>query len=424
MKIFPKIGVLISIGAMVSLVIAGLLTFNLTQSALKQSLSSNHIEIARQTLNKIDRLMYERYLDIQAIASEQSLEQFLLDKKNIESLGKRISDLTFLTGPWDELTVFDMSKQILISSAVHVDNAISEEERLAFEHAILGKTYYSDNVLNKGRPTILFSTPVRDNKKLSRPIIGVVIGSLSWPVVTEILRGSYVDDQFNLYNKSGSLIATSKDINQDLFLEDISIAPIIKDLLITKQPVLANVLSKNKDFLVFSVLSQGYLSYKGNQWALVISEPASTVLAPATSVARTTTLFLLPVFLLAVFIITLLLKRFIVRPITDLTTVTEEISAGNLDKRVKITSQDEIGTLGNAFNNMAEKLQSLYTGLEQQVKERTVVLEEKTAELEKMNKLMVGRELKMIELKKEIATLKGEPRSTDVEREDFKKRLS
>ncbi len=424
MRIFPKIGVLISIGAMVSLVIAGLLTFNLTQSALKQSISSNHIEIARQTLNKIDRLMYGRYLDIQAIASEQSLEQFLLDQKNIESLGKRISDLTFLTGPWDELTVLDMSKQILISTAAHVDDAISEEERLAFEHAILGKIYYSDNVLNKGRPTVLFSTPVRDNKKLSRPVIGVVIGSLSWPVVTEILRGSYVDDQFNLYNKSGSLIATSKDINQDLFLEDISIAPIIKDLLITKKPVIANVLSKNKDFLVFSVLSQGYLSYKGNQWALVISEPASTVLAPATSVARTTTLFLLPVFLLAVFIITLLLKRFIVRPILDLTTVTEEISAGNLDKRVKITSQDEIGTLGNAFNNMAEKLQSLYTGLEQQVKERTVVLEEKTDELEKMNKLMVGRELKMIELKKEIATLKGEPRSTDVEREDFKKRLS
>jgi hypothetical protein len=53
--------------------------------------------------------------------------------------------------------------------------------------------------------------------------------------------------------------------------------------------------------------------------------------------------------------------------------------------------------------------------LETQVKLRTTELEDKLRELEKMNKLMVGRELKMIEVKEklsraeeEIIRLKGE----------------
>ncbi len=392
MTISSKIGVIISIGAILSLSIASFLIFNLTKSALRQSISNNQVEIARQTLNKIDRLLYGRYLDIQVIASEHSLEQFLLDKKHIESLRERITGLTFLTGPWDELTILDTSKQILLSTNTDVSGAISEEKRLAFGQAILGKAYYSDNVLHKGRPTVLFSAPIRNNKILSRPVIGVVIGSLSWPVVTEIMRSSRTDSQFNLYNKSSSLIATSKDLGQDLFLEDTLVAPIIKDLLIAKHSAITSVWSDDKDsFLVSSVLSQGYLAYKGNQWALIIKTPTSIALASATSVARRTTLFLFPVFLLAVLIILPLLKRYLVRPIVNLTMVTKEISAGNLDKRVEVKSQDEIGTLGNAFNSMAEKLQEFYAGLEQKVKERTVELEAASAQLETiLNNLPVG----------------------------------
>jgi GAF domain-containing protein len=48
------------------------------------------------------------------------------------------------------------------------------------------------------------------------------------------------------------------------------------------------------------------------------------------------------------------------------------------------------------------KLRQLNEELEHRVQERTVELEAKNAELERMNQLFVGRELKMIELKKKI----------------------
>jgi PAS domain S-box-containing protein len=54
---------------------------------------------------------------------------------------------------------------------------------------------------------------------------------------------------------------------------------------------------------------------------------------------------------------------------------------------------------------MQGKLETLNEQLEQRVQERTAELEEKNAELYKMNRLFVGRELKMVELKERIKEL-------------------
>ncbi len=53
------------------------------------------------------------------------------------------------------------------------------------------------------------------------------------------------------------------------------------------------------------------------------------------------------------------------------------------------------------------EFKKLQQTLEKKVKERTRELQERVDELEKFHKLAVGRELKMVELKKEIEKLKG-----------------
>ncbi len=115
---------------------------------------------------------------------------------------------------------------------------------------------------------------------------------------------------------------------------------------------------------------------------------------------------LLIIAVVAMFII----NKTVIKPLTELRQRAEEVSRLDFSTTTTTTTtgkaRDEVGNLARSFQTMVAKLKESYTGLEQKVIERTNVLEVKTTELERMNKLMVGRELKMIELKKELNDLK------------------
>ncbi len=76
--------------------------------------------------------------------------------------------------------------------------------------------------------------------------------------------------------------------------------------------------------------------------------------------------------------------------------------------------QDEIETAKTALEvrvkARTQELRELSKNLEKQIGERTKELQGKVKELERFNKLAVGRELKMIELKKEIKESKEQPK--------------
>ncbi len=55
-------------------------------------------------------------------------------------------------------------------------------------------------------------------------------------------------------------------------------------------------------------------------------------------------------------LVALVIASFIVRPINKLTKATLEISRGNLSARIKVNSKDEVGSLGIAFNQMAQDI--------------------------------------------------------------------
>jgi len=131
-------------------------------------------------------------------------------------------------------------------------------------------------------------------------------------------------------------------------------------------------------------------------------------------------------FLLVIF----LFWRTVAYPLTELIAACRKVKAGDLNAKVKIKSKTEIGELISTFNEMLDEekkykanleeakdvlevkvdartkeLQELIDNQEKTIAERTKELEERVKELERFYKLTVGRELKMIELKKEIKRL-------------------
>lgn len=103
-----------------------------------------------------------------------------------------------------------------------------------------------------------------------------------------------------------------------------------------------------------------------------------------------------------ILILSLLAKKVVIDPIKNLKEGVKIIGGGNLTYKMEVATNDEIGDLTQSFNEMAVKLGKSHSELENRVKKRTEELQEKVQELERFQKLAVGRELKMIELKKAL----------------------
>ena len=69
------------------------------------------------------------------------------------------------------------------------------------------------------------------------------------------------------------------------------------------------------------------------------------------------------------------LARQLTRPLAQLADSATRVAAGNLDVRVPVNSQDELGTLASAFNHMTEELATSYCDLENRVRNRTEALQ-------------------------------------------------
>jgi PAS domain S-box-containing protein len=72
-----------------------------------------------------------------------------------------------------------------------------------------------------------------------------------------------------------------------------------------------------------------------------------------------------------------LISRSLAVPLQELVTGTSEIERGNYNTKVPVRGSDELSKLGQAFNAMAERIQSTYAALQQRIAERTHELEER-----------------------------------------------
>lgn len=75
-------------------------------------------------------------------------------------------------------------------------------------------------------------------------------------------------------------------------------------------------------------------------------------------------------------VVSILISRSVVMPVTRLHEGTEIISVGNLDYRVGTATDDEIGQLSRAFDQMTVRLKESFTGLEKEIAERRHAEEE------------------------------------------------
>lgn len=119
----------------------------------------------------------------------------------------------------------------------------------------------------------------------------------------------------------------------------------------------------------------------GTPWMVVAEIPSRLVVVPA----RAYLLDMAPIAALIVIAGALLAwwgSRYLTRPLLDVTQASEALAAGDLEQRVSVPRNDELGRLARSFNTMAEQVSRSHHHLEAQVAERTQELAGTNAELE------------------------------------------
>lgn len=102
--------------------------------------------------------------------------------------------------------------------------------------------------------------------------------------------------------------------------------------------------------------------------------------------------------LLLIFFLALRLSDTVIRPLTELSEVATDFAGGNLLKRASVSGSTETKRLAQSFNDMAQSINESKQALLRKQGELELRLEE----LESWKTATIGRELKMIELKKQL----------------------
>jgi len=232
-------------------------------------------------------------------------------------------------------------------------NQIPEPVRAEiFAQAIQGKTYIGPVSIDEksGEPMMIMAVPVTD-------IFGDYKGALAaevnlkfmWDLVGNLKIGEggaayVVDGQGNLI-AYGDISRVLKGDNV-LGLEDVRRFVSDRDTVYD-----AEVTQGIKGDAVIA----NYVSLGEPDWAVVVEMPVDEVYQEFNKGLYRTIVILLACLVLAS-IAGILLSRIITKPLIVLRDATREISKGNLDTRVDISSMNEIGELADSFNRMTADL--------------------------------------------------------------------
>lgn len=244
---------------------------------------------------------------------------------------------------------------------------VNASDKQWFQEAIKGTQYISDATLDdKARqPIIYISVPVLDQYQKPAAVIGatmeltyvqdlvknVKVGEAGIAYVVDrkgivLAHPEYKEKVLKFYNAAENNIVGAKNI-----VDGVSGATIYRD---------------DKNLEVYG----SYNKIGDTGWGIITELPVAEAMKPIQRATSSLTVMSTIAFILAV-LGSLVIAFFITRPLKNMARVAIEVKNGDLSKRIKVTSKDEIGDLQVAFNQMTDSLSGILSEVSAAVEEIT-----------------------------------------------------
>ncbi len=287
---------------------------------------------------------------------------------------------------YDEITLLDQEgNEVAKVSRFHTflpAELGSQADTAAFQRARKGMDHIvKEPVISpySGLPTVEMAVPVRD--PASGDVTGVLMARVSIKQMWDEVAAVEVGERGYAYviNRTGRLLIHT-DLSRYLQSqgEEIGRVPVVEKII---QAGVVEAEAEEYTGLDGERVVGAYAPIEGTPWITIVELPAEEAYA---SIQRMTIslIGLLMVAVLAIAGLTSWLPQRIIRPLAQLEEGAALLSSGRLGHRIALRTGDELEALGEAFNQMASRLQELYAGLEQQVADRTRELERRAVQLE------------------------------------------
>ncbi len=352
-----------------------------SRSSLQQQVGSAQAEIARQTAHWLDRVIYERGLELQTVASNGEIAAAALGLGDTSATRTALINATKRSNLIRSIRVYDAKGALVGSSAGGAEPAVGTswfKDALADPKAIVIGSVTRES---GGTPVLRVSVAVRSATGMT---LGVVAGDLDWTSLCQralssleksgaengaengagLARGFVVDT-------AGTIIGSTT--TDDVLAKKVATPEVLAAIAKRATASIVTQFLNQSALVSFSALESqekiaGYSGLLGGRAAIVIAQPASAAFAAASSLR--TQLLLVAILILAVVGAgASVISRMIAAPIIASANIAEQLSLGNTEQDVgDVHGTEETIRLSNALRELLAYMRGLTRAAEQVAK--------------------------------------------------------
>jgi signal transduction histidine kinase len=349
-----RFALILALAAVLPLIAYGVVSILSLQEGTRTSIVAGNLNVANRAAEEIRRYVSTNAEILRSLAAHLKATG-LQPWQQERSLRDHVVDFR----EFREITLFDLSGNVVATSRIGAARVEIPRENVTTFDGISVSPITLDK---EGLPTALFA--IRTSR-LNQPD-GWLVGEFSleemWRMVDRIQLGT--QGYALVVAPNGTLVAHGNPDKKTL---------VANSRVMTDHPLVGRITAETP----IDQRSREYVDATGRrqlavaspvpdlQWTLIVEQPTSEAYAEATALRR-----LLLIAIATALVVTagvgLSFGRRFIEPIFKLKRATQAVAEGDLDARVTITSVDEFGKLGDAFNAMANRLTQLTENIKRQ----------------------------------------------------------
>ena len=352
--IATRFALLLGVAAVVPLLGYGMVSLVSLQRGTRESVVNGNQNVAVRATEEIRRYVFTNAELLKALAAD--LQDTGLDLRQQDQI---LKNYVLQFREFREITLFDEHGVMIASSRVGKPRVvIPKDAQLSINGVAMSPIRVDEDLL----PTSIFAIRLTH---LNQPA-GWLAGEFSleemWRMVDQIRIGGH---GFAMVIAAGGELVAHGDPDKKTLVAQ------------TRNMSGHQLFAAARTLTDATPITQEYIDEDGRRqlgvaariaqlgWTVVVEQPTREAYANATALARQLGIAITGA-LLVMITIGYFFGRSFINPILRLQRGTHDIAAGQLDARVSIRRDDELGDLGHAFNTMADRLVTLQEEVKRQ----------------------------------------------------------